>query len=79
MVLGFVGSFNFPGVIFQYLSAKWVRLAWSKPVGILFSKNNSQETVEKAIEVSFWATHIAFMVGIGLAIWFFVNFEFCPN
>ena len=56
-----------------------MRLAWGKPSGIFFSENTSQETVEKAMEVSFWATHIAFMVGIDLAIWFFVNFEFCPN
>ncbi|MFX0204220.1 MAG: hypothetical protein ACFFCW_49620 [Candidatus Hodarchaeota archaeon] len=63
------------GLFFQYLSAKWVRLAWNQPAGIFFSPNTKEDTVERCMEISFWITPIAFIVGLTLTIWFFVTFK----
>lgn len=59
------------GVFFQYLSAKWVRLAWGQPAGLFFSENTKEETIERWMEFSFWSCVIAFLSGIFITIYFF--------
>lgn len=63
----------FAGVLFHYLSAKWMRLAWDQPAHILWMKVNNS-FVDRALDVCFWATVIAFFSGFGLTIWFFVTY-----
>lgn len=63
------------GVFFIYLSAKWVRIAWGKEAGILWSSNTRETTVECLMEISFWLSVVLFCVGIFLTIWFFATYE----
>ncbi len=65
------------GIFFLYLSAKWVRLAWEQPVGI-FGITASENCVERTMEVCFWVTAIAFIVGLGLIVHFFVTYAAHP-
>ncbi len=65
------------GIIFLYLSAKWVRLAWDQPVGIL-GISASENCVERTMEICFWVTAIAFIVGLGLIVQFFVTYAAHP-
>lgn len=66
------------GVFFQYLSAKWVRLAWNQPAGIFFGTDTKENILERLMEISFWITPIAFIVGLTLTIWFFATFRIHP-
>ena len=63
----------FSGVMFHYLSAKWVRLAWGQDASILFFKL-SDTAAEKALEWSFWVTVAGFFAGIGLTVCFFLEY-----
>ncbi len=65
------------GVIFHFLSAKWVRLAWGQPAGI-FTIGVSENFIERAMEVCFWATTLAFLLGLALIVRFFVTYEAHP-
>jgi len=62
------------GVFFQYLSAKWLRIAWGKKAGIFFSKDTKEETVECCMEVSLWACILFFFVGLCRSYYFAVVF-----
>jgi len=62
------------GFVFYYCSAKWVRLAWGKDAGLFGIKTN-ERVVETWLEVSFWGTVAAFLVGISLILWFVVTFK----
>jgi hypothetical protein len=61
------------GVFFHYLSAKWVRLAWEQPVGIL-GVSASEGCVEALMEWAFWVTNLAFAFGLALILYFFVTY-----
>jgi hypothetical protein len=61
-------------VFFQYLSAKWVRIAWGKEAGIFFSKNTKESTVELWMEISFWSCVLLFGFGLALTLAYFVGF-----
>lgn len=61
------------GIVFHYLSAKWIRLAWEQKAGFLWF-NLSEAGVERAMEISFWVTIFAFMGGLALIIIFFVGY-----
>src|SRR5258708_2355517 len=61
------------GIVFHSLSAKWVRLAWEKPVTV-FCVPASDNFVEKALEVCFWITGIAFVVALMLIVHFFATY-----
>lgn len=64
----------FAGVVFHFLSAKWVRLAWGQSVSLLgFPVNDA--FLERTLDFFFWATVLAFLVGIGLIVVFFVTYE----
>lgn len=65
------------GVLFHFLSAKWVRLAWDQPVGI-FGFSASDKFVERAMDVCFWITVFAFVIGLGLIMKFFVTYAGRP-
>ncbi|MBI4191101.1 MAG: hypothetical protein HY525_11260 [Betaproteobacteria bacterium] len=72
-----LGLSVFAGVLFHFLSAKWVRLAWDQPVGI-FGIPASENFIERAMDVCFWATALAFLVGLGLIVRFFVTYAAHP-
>ena len=65
------------GVVFHFLSAKWVRLAWEQPVGI-FGISASENFIERAMDVCFWVTALAFLGGLGLIVKFFVTYAMHP-
>lgn len=67
----------FAGVLFHFLSAKWVRLAWGQSAGV-FGIPASENFIENAMEVCFWTTAVAFIVGLVLVIEFFVTYEARP-
>ena len=58
-----LGVSIFAGILFHYLSAKWVRLAWGRPAGIL-TIGVSETFIERALDVTFWATMLCFLVGL---------------
>ncbi|WP_147279497.1 hypothetical protein [Plesiomonas shigelloides] len=62
------------GVFHQYLSAKWLRIAWGKPAGILWSKDTSESTVECCMEWCLWICVTYFMLGIAFTLYFFITF-----
>ncbi len=64
----------FSGVVYHYLSAKWVRLAWEQPASA-FGIKLSDTSAERALEISFWATVLAFLGGLVLILAFFVSYE----
>ncbi len=70
---GLLGLSILAGVLFHFLSAKWVRLAWDQPVGV-FGIPASEHFNERAMEVCFWATALAFMVGLALIVTFLVTY-----
>lgn len=62
------------GVFFQYLSAKWVRIAWGKNAGIFFSDNTHESTVELWMEIGFWSCVLSFCLGVVLTLFYFVTY-----
>ena len=54
------------GIFFQYLSAKWVRIAWGKPAGIFWSENTSSNKIERCMEVGLWLCILGFLSGVAL-------------
>lgn len=73
-VWGLLGVSIFSGIVFHYLSAKWVRMAWGKKAGVL-GFDASKNFVEKAMEVFFWGTVLTFIVGLGVVLIFFLGHE----
>jgi len=63
------------GVFYQYLSAKWVRLAWGQNAGIFWSKATREETIECLMEIFFWATIGLFGLGLATQLFFFVSYS----
>lgn len=63
------------GVFFQYLSAKWVRIAWDKEAGIFWSRNTTESTIERCMEFSFWICVLIFILGLVLTLVYFVGYE----
>ena len=55
----FLATAVFSGVVFHYLSAKWVHLAWGKSAGVLCFKLSDAGT-ERALNVFFWLTVAGF-------------------
>lgn len=70
-----LGASLLAGVFFQYLSAKWVRIAWGKEAGIFFSKSTKESTVELLMEISFWFCVLLFGSGLALTLVYFVGFS----
>ena len=69
------GASILAGILFQYLSAKWVRIAWGKEAGIFWSSKTKESTIELFMEISFWVVVFAFLLGIFLTIVYFVNYS----
>ncbi|WP_122032941.1 hypothetical protein [Aliivibrio sp. EL58] len=63
------------GLFYQYLSAKWLRIAWGKPAGILWSKNTPESIVENTMEWCLWICVAYFMLGIGATLYFFISYS----
>ena len=70
----FLGVSILAGIFFQYLSAKWVRIAWGKKAGIFFSKDTPESRVECWMEISFWCCALLFCFGVALTLVFFVSY-----
>ena len=62
----------FFGIVFHFLSAKWIRLAWGQKAGIL-GFDVSEQCVENSLEVFFWATVSTFIGGHALIFGFFLG------
>ncbi|SRR6266545_5409049 len=69
-----LGVSIFAGVFFQYLSAKWVRIAWGKKAGIFFSNDTHESKVELWMEISFWSCVLSFGLGVALTLVYFVSY-----
>ena len=67
----------FAGVLFHFLSAKWVRMAWDQDASV-FGIAASENCIERLLEVSLWATVLAFAAGLALVVVFFVTYEARP-
>jgi len=74
---GLFGLSIFSGIVFHYLSAKWARMAWGKKAGVL-GFDASETFVERAMEIFFWVTALAFLVGLVIVLVFFLNYETRP-
>jgi hypothetical protein len=62
-------------ILYQYLSAKWIRLAWGKPAGILWDKNTSEKTIETLMEICFWGSVLAFFIGLFFTVMYFAGYS----
>src|SRR3546814_1206261 len=65
-------------IIFQFFSAKWVRLAWEQPVGVI-GIPVSENFVEHALEISLWLAIIGFFMGVILTLLFLVSYVPRPD
>lgn len=63
------------GVFFQYLSAKWVRIAWDKEAGIFWNKKTKESTIERCMELSFWMCILMFAFGLMLTVVYFISYK----
>ena len=61
-------------IFYQYLSAKWVRLAWGKPAGMLWAKNTQEKTIELLMELCLWGCVLTFFLGLVFTISYFVGY-----
>jgi len=68
-----LGFAVFAGVLFHYLSAKWIRLAWEQDAYVFWIEVTDR-FVDRALDVCFWAPVFAFFVGLPLIIAFFVTY-----
>lgn len=57
------------GIIFYYLSAKWVKSAWDKPVSI------SSGRLEFLLDCSSWLSATTFILGLACLLWFITTFR----
>ncbi len=57
------------GIVFYYLSAKWIKLAWGEPVSI------SSGRLEFLLNLSFWLSVGAFVLGTACFLWFVTIFR----
>ncbi len=65
-----LGAAVFSGVVFHYLSAKWIRLAWGQEATVFWRKVTDR-SVDRALDIAFWVTVIAFITGLILILVFF--------
>ncbi|MBD5770158.1 hypothetical protein [Marinomonas colpomeniae] len=62
-------------VFYQYLSAKWVRIAWGKKAGIFWSSDTKEDKLECCMEFSFWLSVLFFIAGLGFTIYYFTRYS----
>jgi len=62
----------FAGVVFHFLSAKWVRMAWGQWTG-LFGIPWSEFWLESALEIFFWTTALSFLAGLVVTVVLFAG------
>lgn len=55
------------GIVFNFFSAKWVRLAWEQPVTVLWC-SASEKIVERVLEWSLWLCILGFLGGVALTL-----------
>lgn len=70
---GFLGLAIFSGIVFHYLSAKWVRLAWGQATDVL-GIPVSDSFIEGALHLCFWTTAVAFLAGLLFALAFLFGY-----
>jgi hypothetical protein len=61
------------GVLFHYISAKWIRLAWDQPVKLFF-RERGDKTIEGILDKIFWGIILSFFAGIAALLYFVVKF-----
>lgn len=71
---GMLGGSILCGIIFHFLSAKWVRLAWGQPVTV-FGIGAGENAIELGLHIFFWLTAASFIVGTGLIIDFVITYQ----
>ena len=69
---GFLAASIFAGVVFHFISAKWVRMAWGQDAG-LFGIPLSERALEWGMEVFFWMTAGCFLAGLVLTVVLFAG------
>jgi len=69
----FLGLAIFSGIVFHYLSAKWVRLAWGQETAA-WGIPVTESFVEGALHVCFWLTASTFMLGLGFVVAFLFGY-----
>ena len=73
-----LGLSLFAGIVFHYLSAKWVRMAWGQEAGFL-RISVSEHFVERSLEGSFWVTAGGFLGGLALIVTFLYGHSDLPT
>jgi len=58
------------GIIYSWLSVKWVKLAWGEQI-----KFFTQRGLEITMNLSFGLTMLLFLIGVCASVWFFVTFH----
>jgi hypothetical protein len=71
---GLLGLSILSGIVFHFFSAKWARLAWQQPVGLLGAPI-SETFVERALEVSLWCCILSFLAGVLFTLLFLVSYS----
>jgi hypothetical protein len=57
------------GLIYSWLSAKWVKLAWNKEIML------SESTLERLLDTTFVGMLLLFLAGIFSIVWFFAAYH----
>ena len=70
-----LGSSVLFGIIYHFLSAKWVKFAWSKTTDILRHRITNDELIEDSLDWSYLIMMVGFLTGIGLEVWFMINYK----
>jgi len=66
---GSLGVSIFLGLVYSWLSVKWIKRAWGQPTVL------SERILEGAMDWSFVLMLLLFLVGVGSSVWFFVTFH----
>ena len=61
-------------IIYYYCSAKWVKLSWNMPAD-MFNKAVTKDSVEKALDWSFFTMMTGFIGGLFCMVIFMVTFH----
>ncbi|HXR32377.1 MAG TPA: hypothetical protein VN830_01620 [Verrucomicrobiae bacterium] len=64
---GSLGISIFLGLVYSWLSVKWVKNAWGQPTVL------SENILERLMDLSFALMMLLFLAGVGLSVWFFIT------
>ncbi|HBY58546.1 MAG TPA: hypothetical protein DEH78_01910 [Solibacterales bacterium] len=63
----------FSGIVFHFLSAKWIRLAWGQEAHVFWVRVEDR-FVDKALDVFFWGTVVGFIAGLASVLFFLFGY-----